>query len=498
MKTRTSFGEATLVAPDVLPGDAVERARSLADLARAIEATNPACDVVVGGRNVLVVGSFTNEPDVASPESRAHGPSSHVIDVVYDGPDLAAVASSLGVSVERVVDLHASRAYVALLSGFMPGFAYLGEVDPLLVRPRLAQPRARVPAGSVGVAGSLTGVYPFASPGGWNLLGRAIDPHLFDPTRDPPSRISVLDRVTFVPRPAARETESRLREARATTQHAPGNALRVTASNGIATIQDSGRFGLRRWGLPTSGPLDAETCDAANDAVGNPRDAANIEVVMGALRLVAEADVWISIDGATEQLVRKGDEIVVDPKERWTSYLAVRGGFTVPVVLGSRSTLLVAKMGGLDGRPLRKGDTLPVGDPTRSGPAEVERPEIAAVDEPVTLVVEPTAADPRLDDDAFERLLGSSFRISTKLDRVGVRFDGPAVPRRADDRALPDPVLPGAIQVTGDGTLIALGPDSAVTGGYPVVALLDRHSRARLGRLRPGRVARFSAIRHRP
>ncbi len=121
------------------------------------------------------------------------------IPVRYDGADLEDVARLSRLAGDALIALHAGRAYVAYFLGFMPGFAYLGELDPRIVAPRLAEPRARVPAGSVAVAGRQTGIYPFASPGGWRLLGRT-DAVLFDPRRDEPALIRPGDRVRFVRR----------------------------------------------------------------------------------------------------------------------------------------------------------------------------------------------------------------------------------------------------------------------------------------------------------
>jgi len=114
------------------------------------------------------------------------------------GPDLDDVAALRGITAERVIELHTSRSYLVYFLGFVPGFAYLGELPEALVTPRLATPRKKVPAGSVGIAGNQTGVYPFATPGGWRLLGRT--PVSMSRTdREGLSLVSIGDRVRFVP-----------------------------------------------------------------------------------------------------------------------------------------------------------------------------------------------------------------------------------------------------------------------------------------------------------
>jgi len=118
-----------------------------------------------------------------------------------DGPDLAAVADALQLDCDEVVRRHCAVTYRVFMLGFLPGFPYLGPVDPSIQVPRLAVPRTRVAAGSVGLAGSQTGIYPRESPGGWQIIGRTSEV-LFDATRTPPARLAPGDRVRFVPRAA--------------------------------------------------------------------------------------------------------------------------------------------------------------------------------------------------------------------------------------------------------------------------------------------------------
>ncbi|HEX6250359.1 MAG TPA: 5-oxoprolinase subunit PxpB [Gemmatimonadaceae bacterium] len=122
----------------------------------------------------------------------------HVIRVTYDGEDLDLVADRTGLSRADVIGIHAAGQYSVLAIGFVPGFAYLGELDDRLSIPRRETPRTRVPAGSVAIAGRQTAVYPFTTPGGWHIIGRT-DARMFDPTRSRPSLLAVGDSVRFVP-----------------------------------------------------------------------------------------------------------------------------------------------------------------------------------------------------------------------------------------------------------------------------------------------------------
>ena len=129
-------------------------------------------------------------------------PSGPVVDVPtrYDGPDLPEVALKTNLTPAGVIEQHAAREYLVYCIGFAPGFTYCGALPDQLDVPRIASPRLRVPAGSVGIAGRQTGIYGVESPGGWNLIGRTAL-RLFDPAADPPARFKAGDRLRFVPVP---------------------------------------------------------------------------------------------------------------------------------------------------------------------------------------------------------------------------------------------------------------------------------------------------------
>lgn len=132
----------------------------------------------------------------ARPASEAAESRHHRIPIHYDGMDLDAVAAATGLSVGDVIARHSGRAYTVDLLGFVPGFAYLSEVDPSLQLPRRSKPRPRVPAGSLGVAAAQTAVYPLDTPGGWHIIGRT-ETVMFDPTREPPALLRAGDTVRF-------------------------------------------------------------------------------------------------------------------------------------------------------------------------------------------------------------------------------------------------------------------------------------------------------------
>jgi KipI family sensor histidine kinase inhibitor len=161
---------------------------------------------VPGVRTVLVVARAPNDlPSLAAalrelvldPDEAPDGSDDLVVEVRYDGPDLQDVATSVGISQDDVVERHTTQLWTVEFAGFAPGFGYLTGSEGGLEVPRRASPRTRIPAGSVGLAGPYSGIYPRASPGGWQLIGRS-DAPLWDADRDPPALLTPGRRVRFV------------------------------------------------------------------------------------------------------------------------------------------------------------------------------------------------------------------------------------------------------------------------------------------------------------
>lgn len=134
--------------------------------------------------------------DAANTAGEVIASREHLIPARYDGPDLESVAAATGLTVGQVISRHTSRTYHVDVLGFVPGFAYMSELDEALVLPRLAQPRPRVTAGSIAIAARQTAVYPLDTPGGWHLIG-STDTVMFDPTRKEPALLRAGDTVRF-------------------------------------------------------------------------------------------------------------------------------------------------------------------------------------------------------------------------------------------------------------------------------------------------------------
>jgi biotin-dependent carboxylase-like uncharacterized protein len=284
----------------------------------------------------------------------------------------------------------------------------------------------------------------------------------------------------------------------------------VDAVAGVVTIQDLGRPGRMHEGVPPGGPLVPELARAANLGVGNDPGAALLEIV-GRLSVRAEAEpgeaptrIIVAVDDAEPSELAAGAALSIAPSPRTrVRYLAVRGGVAVPVVLGGHGTLLAAGIGGLEGRPLRRGDRLRLGpmpapdlaEPASRRPGLDPAPTLAA-DRPV--MVWPGPDEHRFYPGAFTALMAAAAQISPTFDRTGLRLTvAPEVARALRPRGLEAPSAPmvrGAIQVTPAGELIVLGPDHPTTGGYPLIGVVARGDQGRLAAMQPGTTVRFAPI----
>ncbi|MFO0557815.1 MAG: carboxyltransferase domain-containing protein [Polyangiales bacterium] len=467
--------------------DAIATIEGVIDVAAAEREVLCVIDAPLGPRAIARI-----EQEIRSP-SRVATSTTHELAVVYDGPDLEAVASAVGASVESVIRWHHEREYRVAATGFAPGWAYLAELDERLRVARRASPRERVAAGSVAIADLRTGIYPFAGPGGWNLIGSIADEwRAFDAQAG--ARLALGDRVRFAPRER--------RELRALDEDAPpiksrcDRGLRVEWSEAPALVQDGGRRGALRSGIAAGGALWKGRLALANGALGQRWDAAAIELY-GAMRLRAEGrDVRVSIDGEA-RIVRDGEAVTVARPERArVRYLAIEGGVDCTPQLGGRGQLLRAAIGGLDAardRPIRRGDLICGADPSLLGAARwtcEERGDEGALDESYVVSVAPYRHEARFEPREIERFVATVHEIAAASDRTGARLR--SVARRSDqDTGISTTTFAGAIQVSADGTPIVLGVDHPTVGGYPVLAVV---SFAQLGPLlarRPGARVRY-------
>jgi biotin-dependent carboxylase-like uncharacterized protein len=282
--------------------------------------------------------------------------------------------------------------------------------------------------------------------------------------------------------------------------------LRVVSPGVLSTVQDRGRPGWFHAGVGVSGAADRGSSALANRLVGNDESAAVIETLLGGLCVEADVPVVvavtgapapISVDGRAEALasvlhLRPGARLRLGTAAAGLRcYLAVRGGVEAAAVLGSRSRDTLA---GIGPEPLAAGDELPVGPPPPRWPEVAVAPLPPLTADPVTVRM---WFGPR--DDWFTRpgdLCAGTWRVSTDIDRIGVRLDRADGPPRArrDAAELPTEGMPlGAIQVPPSGQPVVFLADHPITGGYPVVGTVVDADIDRLAQVRPGQLVRFRA-----
>ena len=282
--------------------------------------------------------------------------------------------------------------------------------------------------------------------------------------------------------------------------------LEILQTGPLALVEDLGRPGLSHLGVTRSGAADRRSHTLANRLVANPGDRATVEVTLGGFTArvhgAGKEGVAIAVTGAdTDPAVngvpfgtnsihhaQNGEVISLGaPQSGLRSYLAVRGGFDVAPVLGSRSYDVMSAIGPL---PLRPGDVLPIGEHTDDFPELDQAPVAAIADDILELRVVPGPRDDWfLDPDILVR---TNWQVTNRSDRVGMRLVGMPLEYRWPDRQLPsEGATRGAIQVPPNGFPVILGPDHPVTGGYPVIGVVVDDDIDMVAQARPGQTVRL-------
>lgn len=287
-------------------------------------------------------------------------------------------------------------------------------------------------------------------------------------------------------------------------------ALSVLRPGLLTTVQDLGRWGHQAAGVPVSGAMDTYSLRLANGLVGNPDTAAALEVTLLGPTLRAETPLVVAVAGAIFDLelddrpAPHGAPIAMpagsvlrflERRAGARAYLAVTGGIDTPVVLGSRATHLVSRMGGLGGRALVAGDHLSVATRPTGPVRRATRAPLPLAEAPGTrrLRVLLGPQDEWFTVSSIDALLGEAFSVSSKSDRMGFRLDGPALTTQRPGELLSEPVPFGAIQVPPGGAPILLMADRQTAGGYPKIATVITADLPLAGQLAPGESVRFAA-----
>ena len=306
------------------------------------------------------------------------------------------------------------------------------------------------------------------------------------------------------------------------TVGAEPDCLEIVETGPLNTVQDLGRPGLRKIGVGLAGAMDGFALAAANLMVGNPIDAAGIEVTTFPFRVRIGARRRIAATGANARLivngcafppwwsvrVEAGAEIRLEaPKQGMRSYLAIAGGIAVAEVLGSRSTDLKAEFGGTDGRMLERGQSLSLGSVDPANTAGVDAFGIVPPERRMPLTTQgdvgdgtslvrvlPAAEHEDLTDEARDALWGSEWQLSTSSNRVGYRLAGPVLKLRQPMELLSHGILPGVIQLPPNGQPMIQMSDANTCGGYPKIGMVIGADLWRLAQVRLGRRIRFLQV----
>jgi len=419
MKVAPAGDRAILV---TLPEASASGLRAAADRVRAIDGVE-AC--VIGHESLLVVSlrppllianAIANAEEGRSPNAKAH-----VIEVSFNGEyalDLPSLPRD-----EILARIAEVRLEVRFL-GFRPGFAYLDGWPEAWRLPRRPTSRNKVPFGSFAIAGAFAGFYAVDSPGGWNILGRTVAP-LWDPRREPPNLLAPGDTIAIVPTlDKLQLTPPRNRE----TQQ-PSNLYDVISPGQLTTIVEKRDWRKAEHGEPPGGPFDLPAAIAANRAAGNDDDAPLFECVLVGPRLrfrEAARAAWCGGNGVVRVYdIRKDEEINIG---------RIHGGL--------RGYLAIGK---------------------KAGPVE----NVARGEPRVIRVMRGPHDSPFVDSD---------WEVTPQLDRAGIRLRPLGTPVTSQPADLPSCGMQfGTVQWHPDGSLIVMGPDHPVTGGYlqPATVLSD-------------------------
>ncbi len=506
------------------------------------------------------------------PEQAAATGRLHTLATVYDGDDLQEAARLAGLGPEALRTWHSGQDWVAAFGGFAPGFMYLTPTDRALALPRRDTPRTQVPAGSVAVAGEFSAVYPGPTPGGWQLLGHSTAV-LWDAARANPALIQPGDIVRFSPvreiialssgtdpaqadpvqaepAPAPPSQTEPLQTAGSTHLSGQFHGLHVVAPGMFTIVQDLGRPGFAHLGVTGSGALDRAALRRANRMVGNSTGtaatthatagathaagAAALETVLAGLQLKAAGTHVLAVAGGpvalrvedeegdqrpvpldTPFVLRDGETITLLSAAGdggFRSYVAVRGGFDLPQVLGSRATDVLS---GLGPAPLRPGAFLPVAPSLRGSIVGFPEPAPPPPEDCTVLRYLPGPRQDWFTSESVDSFENQEWGVDGQSNRVGLRLAGTPLVRAgsADGtqsasqtgtsaRAEPAPpaelpsegMVEGALQVPPSGLPVLFLADHPVTGGYPVLGVVLAEDLGKAAQLAPGARVRFIKV----
>ncbi|TWI80384.1 KipI family sensor histidine kinase inhibitor [Lacibacter cauensis] len=445
-------------------------------------------------------------------------------------PDLAETAGNLRLSTEALIQLHCSKTYHVYMLGFTPGFPYMGKTDERIVTKRKQQPRLAVAPGSVAIAGEQTGIYPFATPGGWNIIGRT-PLQLFDRHRTNPFLLKAGDEVQFKPitpdefeqystsdAPVGRELKNNITHLTKTSDDNKPS-IQVEQCGFLTTLQDTGRTGYLQYGVSKGGAMDSSAAQLANVLVGNDADETVLELTQSPHRFVFTADTVIAFTGGglqpeTEQqllplhkplFIAAGT--VVHCRQQlpgFRLYMAVAGGFAADEFLQSSSTDLLIKAGGFDGRPLKKADILA----QKNKHSKLQQQLLQVLKAGATIELFQSNESMRgttirvlkgaewnyLTDASSSNFTQQAFTVTQQSNRMGYRLKTETLQTNQSCDIVSSPVTQGTVQLTSSGEMIILMADAQTVGGYPRIAQVCAADLSLLAQKKPGDAIQFQIV----
>ena len=289
--------------------------------------------------------------------------------------------------------------------------------------------------------------------------------------------------------------------------------LEILSPGILTSVQDLGRYGYGRYGVAPSGALDSFALRIANLLVGNRSDQACLEIMLLGPAIKALGDIVVAVTGGNlqprrdkqpiemwrSQILKKGDILSFSsPLSGFRAYVAVGGGISVPLVMGSRSTNFSSGFGGFQGRALEKNDILTSENQSQYVKTDTRAFNAAWI--PVypdnwSMRVIWGPQDDHFPDESRGSFLGATYKMSSDSDRTGIRLQGPVIRPKPDIQAsiISEGVISGSVQIPGDGKpIIILG--ETVTGGYRKIATVISADLPLLGQIKPGDCVRFTAV----
>lgn len=287
-------------------------------------------------------------------------------------------------------------------------------------------------------------------------------------------------------------------------------AIEVLKPGLFTSVQDLGRHGYQKFGVSVSGAMDVFSHRVANRVIGNPDKAATLEcTILGpTLRFLTAS--FIAVTGADLSPRLNGEPLEMwKPYEVWNgselsfgpcrsgcrAYISIGGGFDVPPMLGSRSTHVRTRLGGFEGRALRKGDVLSRGEAiAKIASLSFRSPLVDLILSSRTIRFLPGPQSDRVEPESLEMFERQKYRVSTHSDRMGIRFEGLPLDHRGSADIVSDALPYGTIQLPADGLPILLTADRQTTGGYPKIGIVITADFPVVGQLKPGDEVKFRRV----